>query len=271
MAPFSIYDVVEEMDVNNYRLAVYTALFGDYDSLIEPKERFEGCDFICFTDQINLKSNIWEIRIIEKCDLPPNIMNRKYKILPHLFLSEYDWSLYVDANIIILRNPIDLAKKYLGNYYMVLPKHFARTCIYDEAKECTRLGKANYEEIKIQMDKYKREGFPANFGLGENNILLRKHNSENIIKIMNEWWHEFNTHAKRDQLSLGYVLWKNGEKFHFMDESARGGNYFRMRLHAHEISKGVLGKIKNLTNEHTINCPNGLIAKIIRIAKIVLK
>ncbi len=60
-----------------------------------------------------------------------------------------------------------------------------------------------------------------NFGLGENNILFRKHNSDNIIKLMNDWWEELNTQTKRDQLSLAYVLWKNGENFNFMDENAR--------------------------------------------------
>jgi len=40
------------------KLVVYTALFGDYDNLIEPKEKFEGCDFICFTDQKHLTSDV---------------------------------------------------------------------------------------------------------------------------------------------------------------------------------------------------------------------
>jgi hypothetical protein len=128
------------------KLVVYTALFGDFDDLIEPKEKFEGCDFICFTDQKHLASDVWEIRLIEECDLPPNMMNRKYKILPHLFLSQYEWSLYVDANIAILSNPMDLANKYLSKYDMAVPKHFARDCVYDEAKECVILGKTKYDE-----------------------------------------------------------------------------------------------------------------------------
>lgn len=61
---------------NNF--VVYTALFGDYDNLIDPKEKYEGCDFIYFTDQKHLKSDIWEIRIVEDIDLPLNMMNRKY-------------------------------------------------------------------------------------------------------------------------------------------------------------------------------------------------
>lgn len=245
----------------NNKLVIYTALFGQYDNLIEPKEKFEGCDFICFTDQKDLITNIWGIRFIEGDNLTPQMMNRKYKILPHLFLSEYTWSLYVDANIYIKENPIVLAKKYLNDFDMVMPKHFIRDCIYDEAQACVMLGKTHYVETKQQMDKYKNENFPQHFGLGENNILFRKHNQKKIVKLMNYWWEEFNLHTKRDQLSLAYVLWKNGEKFCFMNESARGGNFFSLMMHKHDMQKGFWGNLLNIKNKYIINFPNGWIKK----------
>lgn len=229
------------------KLVVYTALFGNYDDLIDPKEKFEGCDFICFTDQEHLKSDIWEIRVVTKCDLSPNMMNRKYKIHPHLFLSEYEWSLYVDSNIAILRNPLELANKYFTKYDMVLPKHFARDCVYEEAKECVILGKITYEEAKKQIDSYRQEGFPEKFGLGENNILLRRHNEKKIIKLMNDWWSEINSHTKRDQLSLAYVLWKNGERFNYMDESPRESDYFFLFAH---LKDNIYIKLKRYIKYH---------------------
>jgi hypothetical protein len=141
---------------------------------------------------------------------------------------------------------MDLANKYLSKYDMAVPKHFARDCVYDEAKECVILGKTKYDETQKQMDKYKNEGFPKNFGLGENNILFRKHNSENIIKLMNDWWEELNTQTKRDQLSLAYVLWKNGEKFCFMDESAREGmGYFEYIIHSTFRTRSFSQKVKD--------------------------
>jgi len=251
------------MDELKNKLVVYTALFGDYDDLVDPREKFEGCDFICFTDQEHLKSDIWEIKLIKEYDIPPNMMNRKFKILPHLFLKEYEWSLYVDANVIILKNPFELAKKYLTKYDMVVPKHFARDCIYEEAKECVLLGKAPYEEVKKQIEKYRNDGFPEKFGLGENGIIFRKHNSPKIIKIMTDWWIELNTYnTQRDQLSLAYVLWKNNERFYFMNESARGSDFFRYKLHKKDIKGGLMGKILNLKNEHIANFPNGKLKKV---------
>ena len=40
---------------------IYTAIFGDYDSLPEPDYIPNGFDFICFTDT-DIKSNIWKIK-----------------------------------------------------------------------------------------------------------------------------------------------------------------------------------------------------------------
>ncbi len=246
------------------KFVVYTALFGNYDDLIDPKENYEGCDFICFTDQKHLTSDVWEIRLIEECEMPANMMNRKYKILPHLFLSEYEWSMYADANIKILNNPFELANKYLAKHDFAMPKHFARDCIYEESKECVILGKSKYDETRKQMDTYEKEGFPKNFGLGENNILFRKHNSEKVMKMMNDWWEELNTHTKRDQLSLAYVLWKSGEKFSYMDESARGNKYFRVKLHCTSIRNVFTGKILNKKNEYMANYPDKLLTKFIK-------
>lgn len=231
-------------EIKKDRLVVYTALFGDYDDLIDPPEKFSGCDFVCFTDQKYLKSDIWEIRLITDCDLPPNMMNRRYKILPHLFFSEYERSLYVDANILILKNPIDLADKYLITSVFAAPKHFERDCVYDEAKVCIVLMKDKTKNIKKQMLRYKDAGFPSCFGLSENNILLRNHLHGGVIKLMEFWWQELLRETKRDQLSLPYVMWSLGMEYTYMDESARNGRgYLKWIPHKKYLQRNIFKKI----------------------------
>ena len=235
----------QSIDKKN-RFVVYTALFGDYDDLIDPPEKFEGCDFVCFTDQKHLKSDVWEIRLVEECDLSPNMMNRRYKILPHLYFPEYERSLYVDANISILKNPKDLSDKYLSQFSFVAPKHFARDCLYDEAKECIVLMKDKTNNIKKQMKRYKEAGLPSQFGLSENNILLRQHSKKSITALMEGWWRELQKETKRDQLSLPFVLWQLGLEYHFMDESARQGKgYLAYSLHRGFIDKLFMNKLKD--------------------------
>lgn len=217
-------------------LAVYTALFGNYDRLIDPAKKYADCDFICFTDQKDMKSKIWNIKYINDDSLSSHMMNRRYKLFPHLFFKEYTYSLYIDSNIKIKNNPLELVNKYLSEFDMAVPIHFARNCVYKESEEVIHTGKAKEEDVKKQMSAYHADGFPQNFGLTENSILLRKHHQEDIIKLMESWWNQLHIFTQRDQLSLMYLIWKFQINIAQMEESARGSIYFQLELHQKEIS-----------------------------------
>lgn len=221
--------------IKKNKFVVYTALFGDYDNLIDPKKKYEGCDFVCFTDQKHLQSDIWDIRIIEDIDLPLNMMNRRYKILPHLFLKDYEYSLYIDSNITLLNNPFNLFEKYLKDNIIAVPNHGRRFCIYEEAKKCIEMGKVDEIVANSQMAYYEADGYPKLNGLAEMNIIFRQHNNYKIIKLMEDWWEQLNKFSKRDQLSFCYVAWKNNINYKLIDESSRRKNkYFFAECHKHD-------------------------------------
>ncbi len=219
------------------KLVIYTALFGSYDDLIDPQEAYEECDFICFTDQKKITSQVWKIIHVDKGIQSASMANRMYKLLPHRFLSMYEESLYIDANIILKKNPYNLVKNYLKSEDFLMPKHSHRDCLYLEAKTCTALGKSQLLKTVKQIKRYKKEGFPKKFGLGENNVLLRKHNTSHIAKLMEFWYEELKNETQRDQLSLGYSLWKNNLKFNYIKENTRVLNeYFTYLPHKNRES-----------------------------------
>jgi hypothetical protein len=227
------------------KLVVYTALFGDYDNLTDPQNSFEGCDFICFTDQKNINSPIWKIVHVESKHLSNSLMNRQFKLLPHKYFSDYEYSLYIDANILIKNNPNDLLMKYLTINRFAAPKHLTRDCIYSEAKECIALNRMTFKSAVAQMKKYKRAGMPESFGLTENGIMFRRHNAPKMIMLTQDWWNELTHENQRDQLSLPYMLWKHGEPIQHMDESVRfDNNYFEIKNHKGISNQSVLSKIK---------------------------
>lgn len=226
------------------KLVIYTALFGNYDNLFEPKKAYANCDFICFTDQENLKSNIWDFVIVGSTIDSPSMENRKYKLNPHKYLSNYKSSLYIDANIIIKKNPYDLVKSYLEKSNFLMPKHPLRNCIYEEAKICAALNLAPIIKSLKQVKKYRKIGFPESFGLGENNILLRNHNNTEVIKLMKTWSFEINNETQRDQLSLGYALWKNNQNFCHINENTRlTNNFFGYINHRNSLPKFYLVRL----------------------------
>ncbi|MER3906374.1 DUF616 domain-containing protein [Klebsiella pneumoniae] len=131
----------QKEDYIKNNIVVYTALFGDYDELIEIPEGMHKCDFICFTDQKIENKKGWEIIKIENSSGSNVLQNRKYKILPHVFLSEYEYSVYIDSNIRLLKSPESLVIKYLQDVDIALPKHFERDCIYTESEMCISVGR----------------------------------------------------------------------------------------------------------------------------------
>ena len=196
-------------DFEKNRLAVYTAIIGNYDSLKDPEFIDEKCDYICFTDDKNLKSDIWQIRLIENTGLDSTRFQRMYKILSHKFLPEYEYSIYVDGNVRIIGSFWGFVREQWKGAPLLGLKHPIRDNMYDEAEACINLKKDDPGLIKKQMDRYKNEGYKADNVLTVNNIIFRRQKDEKLIRVMEDWWEEIKNNSKRDQLSFCYVCWKN--------------------------------------------------------------
>ena len=249
------------MEIN--KLVIYTALFGDYDDLIEPKEKFDGCDFVCFTDQLSLSSDIWDIQIINKLDFPPNMMNRMYKWLPHLYFKNYNYSLYIDSNILIKENVYDFIHMFNESDKIFMPKHFSRNCIYEEFNTLILEGKIVYNLAMKQLNFYESNSFPKNYGLTENNIILRNHNDENIIKLMNYCWNDLLKFTNRDQLCLMYNAWFLDITIKELKYSSRDSKYFTTYLHKRNKKNLII----DIVNTYKINYPKSFLTKIIMCIK----
>lgn len=194
---------------------VYTCVTGNYEAIQPLSVKSPNFDYVCYTDQ-NVTSNFWEIRPIpEKVKKYDNKRKNRYiKLHPHEFFPEYGLSVYIDGNVNI-RGDLE---KYLdmncreNNISLFLGKHPTRNCIYEEAKVVVKTKKDTADNVDPQIERYKKEGFPKNFGLSQNCIMIRRHNDKKCIETMNMWWEEVLHGSYRDQLSLFYVLWKTGNK-----------------------------------------------------------
>ena len=225
---------------------IYTAIFGDYDSLPEPEYIPNGFDFVCFTDT-DIKSNLWEVRKVLPIYEYSTRNDRKYKIITHRFLSEYDVSIWIDGNILIRNDLNECIDKYLSDCNMSYFDHMKcnldpRDCVYQEVDAILWLGKNdpnnrykdNPEIIINQARRYLKEGYPKNNGLITSGVLLRKHNELDVMETMEMWWEELKYNSKRDQLSFDYVTWKNNFKFKYMKGDIRDNKYFYLLPHNHQ-------------------------------------
>ena len=97
------------------------------------------------------------------------------------------------------------------NNDIALFKHPERSCLYDEANTLIELTKGpggDYDvldNIYRQLEFYKEEGFPKDFGLFELSASIRKNTPK--IQAMNlRWWEIICRFSSRDQISLPFVL-----------------------------------------------------------------
>ena len=191
---------------------IYTCLVGNYDALRQPSVADESYDYICFSNDIKEdRVGVWQIRPIPFEHEDKARLSRYVKILPHKALEDYEWSLWMDANIQItgkeLYAIVDSKIAEGGKVYQV--NHCLPPCIYDEIVFAYLSDRTGFCEAFLQYWHLKRDGFPTHWGLFENNFILRKHNDAQIRKVSEEWWAEFMSYTKRDQFNLMYVYWKN--------------------------------------------------------------
>ena len=195
-----------------HKIAVYTALFGKYDEILEPITIPDNCDFYIFTDQNVSEDSSWQKVDLSSYNsriqsLTNAEKNRWFKMFPDALFPDYDYSVYVDASILIISDLTEYVN-YLGKYGIGLFSHPCN-CIYDECNRCVFFNKITKEQGQKQIEFLKSEGMPENYGLCEGGVIVRTHHSSLCKKIMKEWWEAYYNGPRRDQLSFTYILFKN--------------------------------------------------------------
>jgi hypothetical protein len=189
---------------------VYTAIFGGYDKLREPREKAPGVQYICFTDNRYLKSNVWQIRYCKPSG-DPLFQAKRIKVLAHEIL-DCDMSLWIDGRIELhdLNGVFDRFRHDLA-----LQKHTTRNCIYEEARFTKEIRRGNPARIDEAIKRYKAAGHPTNGGLWLGGIVLRRH-SPSVTAFNNAWWHEINSGTSRDQIILPFILRRMDIRFEIL-------------------------------------------------------
>lgn len=200
---------------SNDKIAVYTCITGGYDDLIEPLFVPNNCDFYAITDFEVPEDSKWQridINEFKEIQALDNIQrNRYFKFFPHKVLKEYKYSIYIDGNIKVYSDLTEHLNR-ISTYGVSFFKHSHRRCAYIEADACAKLKKEKPDKLNELTSYLRKEGFPQDYGLIECNFIVRDHSSKICAEIMEDWWEIFNRFAKRDQLSLPYILYKKGIK-----------------------------------------------------------
>lgn len=228
------------------KIAIYTVLTGGYDQLQQPSVTDDRFDYICFSNDIP-KENIglWKIRKFDGHYPSKQIESRYPKMHPWVVLPEYDYSVYMDANISIVSKDFyeHIIKKIESGATLSGIKHPFRDCCYTEGYTVFTYNLERFFTVVKAMRFLRKEGFPRHYGMYEANIILRKHSDARVQQQCELWWNMLNRFSKRDQLSYPYTLWKEDIPFDYLlpeTENARNCPWLHMEQHVRK--KNIWGK-----------------------------
>jgi hypothetical protein len=214
-----------------------------YDQIFSPVVPSPGIEPVLFSDRRPRFVSGWNWRPMpeEAARLGPTLANRHAKFFPMKIFPEADYSIYADANLLVIAdlNPL-LAEFIASDADIGLFPHSARSDIYSEFEFCKQVGKiapADHALGAEQMDFYRAEGLSDPHVFTENAIILRRHGRGTargaaLEAAMEMWWDQLARFTKRDQLSLPYVLDRSDLKVKVWDWNYLSPNpYFSRYIH----------------------------------------
>jgi FkbM family methyltransferase len=214
------------------KIAIYTCIYGGYDNPKEYVEQDIECDYLCFTDNCNLRSNTFKIVVYEPLLAIPTVNANTANVSivntvlarSDLFLMaplrDYDICIMIDGNIELNKsNIISNVLKTVphNNIDLVLSKHPWNNCIYQEAHFSMKIPKYNNTNLTSQITKYSQEGYPSHNGLYWNGIIFYLHpfaeNMRHFYDLYTQELLEYHIDKlcrfhPQGQVSLPYTLWK---------------------------------------------------------------
>lgn len=194
-------------------VAVYTAIFGDYDTLAPVQ--FPDVPHYCFTDTPQ-GADGWQEIIVPASHDGGKLDALAYKTEVHRWLG-HDVVIWQDGCGLLKQHPRKIAK-LLGSNDIAAFAHPSRDCVYQEANAVVELGKAPGDVVSKQARHLRQRGYPERGGLHATGLVVRRQ-TQAVKKFNQEWWDHCRAFSSRDQLSFDCALWKQ-----WLDIAAIPGN-----------------------------------------------
>jgi len=208
-------------------IAVVKANFGTRNSVFwHNTPKIDGVDYHYFTDSTDKESlsslisrgvYVHEVNL-NNCILDTPVGTNRfktrrqaklYKLIPDLFIANYEYYIWLDAYFELKINPVEIVKQTglnTSSYNFAFFKHSARNCIYEEANIIKSINYDDQKMVDFQMMCYNTSfNYPTNNGLYECTCFAFKNNNRSKL-IRLEWLNHINRFTSRDQLSLPFVL-----------------------------------------------------------------
>lgn len=207
--------------ISEPEVTVFTAIFGDYDTLKLQPEQTINCRFVCFTDNPDLRierwaEKQWEVIVTDKNpDLHPRMKAKRHRLHPYEYFDGL--VMYMDGTARLKRwDSVEFFTNQLKSSDLLCFRHPERDGIVKEMEficnwDENRWKKYKWLPLREQVQSYINNWFPDNIGLSAAWLLIHR-KSDKLIDFLEKWYQENVKWTYQDQLSLEPMIYKHNIK-----------------------------------------------------------
>ena len=182
-------------------------LFGFHD--------LSNTDFYCFTDRDKFESDAWNVINILKIKdvnyLSGNDGNLKefIKLHPHYFFKNYNASIWIDFD------DINMVPFNTQEFIRLMDEKTTTIALEDKLENCSwkyliknyKTGKISNNLYEAVLSTYRFYNMPTDIGFMNTSLLVRKHNDETCIHLMENIWKQYINVARDDRYWFNFTYW----------------------------------------------------------------
>lgn len=216
------------------KVAIYTAIYNDYDSLKLPADLNPNFDYILITNAATKNIGPWQLRH-GTGGTTPSRAARFAKLHPHQLLQEFDYAVWIDASVMITGKIDSIVDRFIASGLPIgaIP-HSERVSAREEFDACIKLEKDSTNIITKQRCHYEQQLGLNSLPLIESGVMAFNLKHPSCADFLACWWSEIEEFSVRDQLSFGFALHRCQLDFFRLLQNAggiRGSELFSLMPH----------------------------------------
>lgn len=254
------------VSVNNFKYSVVTSIFNNFEIVHEIENPIEGVEYVLVTDNPNIVSKTWTVKIFDKYDKIeyPELNWLYVKFFPFEFC-ENDYCLYIDGSFTIKSDLSKFISYFINNKceYALAPElaYTSMNHMIDCWKNSGVYDNADNAKFYLQQNEYE----PDEWGILSSAIIFRQNTyftnkidstTWKILKEFNGGWKGFRLNQDGLTASLKEVMYKD-KRLQFFSQLIFFSPWFEWNWHggvdARAYNFHQFGEIKNylIRNKYT--------------------
>ncbi len=186
--------------------ALISALYGNYDTFRDPTPQQGDVQYVCLTDNPDLKSDVWEMVYWPKPHQKPLLAAKAPKMLP-AWHCEALASVWVDMSVQVLSSTFVSEAVECARDGVATWPHPWNPDLASEAVESARQVRYEGQRLFDQVERFFDQGLPTGASVRHTAVVARAHN-EMTERMGLLWDAEFEWSAA-DQIGFVWACWQS--------------------------------------------------------------